>query len=79
MTTLTISKLDDGSVRYEIDGYEVIEVDSDVEGFPLMEKIDGAMRRIAELVPLSIEEFDSNDNYHFDEEYDDDDINDLTL
>lgn len=59
MSTLRIFTREDESVQYSIDGNNIIEVDHDTDGFQFMEKMDSAMRSVAEHFGLDIEETDA--------------------
>ena len=60
MSTLRIFTHEDESVQYSIDGNNIIEVDPNTDGFQFMEKMDSAMRGVAEHFGLDIEETDSS-------------------
>lgn len=68
MATLLISTLDDRSVQYTVDGHLVVEVDHHTDGDEAMDKIDSAMRTMAELLMLDIAETEEGTEESVDEE-----------
>lgn len=74
MSTLLITNLEDASIRYEIDGFLVVEAHPEIDGFTAAEKIDSALRRVAELLALSVEEIEHEESFDddgvpFDDDY----------